>query len=86
MLFIILTLFEILDDAIRNGIPIIEIVKYFMFYMPQIFALAIPMSILLAVLINFGILEKNSEITAVKAGGWSLYRISVPIFLLASVL
>jgi LPS export ABC transporter permease LptG/LPS export ABC transporter permease LptF len=85
MLFIILTLFEILDDAIRNGIPIIEIVKYFMFYMPQIFALTIPMSILLAILINFGILEKNSEITAVKAGGWSLYRISVPIFLLASV-
>jgi len=44
------------------------------------------MSVLLAILINFGILEKNSEITAVKAGGWSLYRISVPIFLLASVL
>ncbi|MBN2318046.1 MAG: LPS export ABC transporter permease LptG [Acidobacteria bacterium] len=85
MLFIILTLFEILDDAIRNEIPIIEIVKYFMFYMPQIFTLAVPMSILLAILINFGILEKNSEITAVKAGGWSLYRISIPIFLLASV-
>jgi len=86
LLFIVLTLFELLDDAIRNGIAIIEIVEYFMFYLPQIFTLAIPMSVLLAILINFGILEKNSEITAVKAGGWSLYRVSVPIFLLASVL
>lgn len=85
MLFIVLTLFEILDDAIRNGIPVAEIIKYFMFYMPQIFTLVVPMSVLLAILVNFGILEKNSEITAVKAGGWSLYRISVPVFLLASV-
>ncbi|MBN2241257.1 MAG: LptF/LptG family permease [Acidobacteria bacterium] len=83
-LFIILTLFELLDDAIRNQIPVVEIVKYFIFYMPQILTLAVPMSILLAILINFGILEKNSEITAVKAGGWSLYRLSIPIFLLAS--
>jgi LPS export ABC transporter permease LptG len=44
----------------------------------------IPMSVLLAVLINFGILEKNSEITAIKAGGWSLYRVGIPVFLIAS--
>ncbi len=44
--------------------------------------IVVPVSILLAILINFGILEKNSEITAIKAGGWSLYRISLPIFLI----
>jgi LPS export ABC transporter permease LptG len=37
-------------------------------------------------LINFGILEKNSEVTAIKAGGWSLYRIAIPIFLIATTL
>jgi LPS export ABC transporter permease LptG len=46
--------------------------------------LVVPMSVLLGVLINFGILEKNSEITAIKAGGWSLYRVAIPVFLIAS--
>jgi LPS export ABC transporter permease LptG len=44
----------------------------------------VPMSVLLAVLISFGILEKNSEITAIKAGGWSLYRIAIPVVFIAS--
>ena len=83
-LFIILTLFELLDDAIRNDIRAMKVIEYFIFYIPQILMLAVPMSILVAILINFGILEKNSEITAIKAGGWSLYRISIPIFLFAA--
>ena len=84
ILFVVLTLFELLDDAIRNEIHFLKVVEYFFFYMPQIFTLAIPMAVLLGILINFGILEKNSEITAIKAGGWSLYRISIPVFLLAA--
>jgi LPS export ABC transporter permease LptG len=48
--------------------------------------LVVPMSVLLGVLINFGILEKNSEITAIKAGGWSLYRIAIPVILISCAL
>jgi LPS export ABC transporter permease LptG/LPS export ABC transporter permease LptF len=85
-LFILLTLFDLLDDIIRNQIPVSSVIDYFTFLTPQILMLIVPMSILLAILINFGILEKNSEITAIKAGGWSLYRIGIPIFLIASCL
>jgi LPS export ABC transporter permease LptG/LPS export ABC transporter permease LptF len=84
-LFVILTLFDLLDDIIRNRIPLIHVIGYFVFLTPQILLLVIPMSVLVAVLINFGILEKSSEITALKAGGWSLYRISLPVFVLAAV-
>jgi LPS export ABC transporter permease LptG/LPS export ABC transporter permease LptF len=83
-LFILLTLFDLLDDIIRNRIPIVYVIDYFFFYTPQILMVVIPMSVLLAVLINFGIMEKNSEITAIKAGGWSLYRISIPVFFIAA--
>jgi LPS export ABC transporter permease LptG/LPS export ABC transporter permease LptF len=86
VLFMLITLFELLDDCIRNSTPILQLVEYFTFLVPQILMMAVPMSVLLAILINFGILEKNSEITAIKAGGWSLYRISIPIFLLSSAL
>ena len=85
-LFIILTLFDLLDDIIRNRTAAADVVDYFVFLTPQILLLVVPMCILLAILINFGILEKSSEVTALKAGGWSLYRIAMPIFFLASCL
>jgi LPS export ABC transporter permease LptG/LPS export ABC transporter permease LptF len=83
-LFVLLTLFDLLDDIIRNQVSVSSVIDYFTFLTPQILMIVIPMSILLAILINFGILEKNSEITAIKAGGWSLYRISIPILIIAS--
>jgi LPS export ABC transporter permease LptG len=52
---------------------------------PQILLLIVPMAVLLAALIHFGILEKSSEITAIKAGGWSLYRISLPVIVLSGM-
>jgi LPS export ABC transporter permease LptG/LPS export ABC transporter permease LptF len=82
-LFILLTLFDLLNDIIRNRIPISYVVDYFVFLTPQILMLVVPMSVLLAILITFGILEKFSEITALKAGGWSLYRLALPVFLIA---
>jgi LPS export ABC transporter permease LptG/LPS export ABC transporter permease LptF len=85
-LFIILTLFDLLDNIIRNQIPLSFVVDYFIFLTPQILMFIVPMSVLLAILINFGILEKYSEVTALKAGGWSLYRIAMPVFLIAAIL
>ncbi len=83
-LFVVLTLFDLLDDIIRNRIAIAYVVNYFFFLIPQILMLVIPMAVLLAILISFGILEKSSEVTALKAGGWSLYRISIPVFLITA--
>jgi LPS export ABC transporter permease LptG/LPS export ABC transporter permease LptF len=82
-LFVLFTLFDLLDDIIRNKIAASMVADYFTFFTPQIIMLVVPMAVLLGVLINFGILDKNSEITAIKAGGCSLYRIAVPIFLIS---
>ncbi|MGA9059314.1 MAG: LptF/LptG family permease, partial [Terriglobia bacterium] len=48
--------------------------------------LMLPLSILVATLVNFGLLTKSNQITAIKAAGVSLYRISVPVLLAAIVL
>jgi LPS export ABC transporter permease LptG/LPS export ABC transporter permease LptF len=85
-LFLLLTLFELMDDIIKNGIPTLSVLDYLFFLIPQILMFAIPVSVLLGILIHFGILEKNSEITALKAGGWSLYRLAVPILAAACLL
>ena len=45
-----------------------------------------PLSVLIAVLVVFGTLNRTNELTAMKATGISLYRIVVPILAIASVL
>src|SRR5262249_14555866 len=50
-------------------------------YMP-----VVPLSVLLAVLISFGLLHKTSEITAMKATGVSVYRTVIPILGIATAL
>jgi LPS export ABC transporter permease LptG/LPS export ABC transporter permease LptF len=85
-LFVVLTFFDLLDDILKNRIDLAVVVNYFVFLMPQILMLVVPMGVLLAILMNFGILEKFSEVTAIKAGGWSLYRIALPVLFVAGAL
>jgi LPS export ABC transporter permease LptG len=45
-----------------------------------------PLAILIAVLVTFGVLNRNSEIIAMKATGISLYRLVIPIVSIAAIL
>jgi lipopolysaccharide export system permease protein len=53
--------------------------KYFVYTLPQTLVLTFPMSMLLAVLLAMSRLSGDSEITAMRAGGISLYRIALPV-------
>jgi len=44
-----------------------------------------PLSILLAVLITLGVMQRSNEITAIKATGISIYRIVVPVLVAAAI-
>jgi LPS export ABC transporter permease LptG/LPS export ABC transporter permease LptF len=85
-LFIVVTLFELIRDIIEHKIPATTVVIYFIFLMPQIFCWVAPLAVLLAILINLGTLTKTNEILAVKAGAVSLYRMSLPVILMAAAL
>lgn len=45
-----------------------------------------PLAVLIAVLVTFSVLNRNSEIVAMKATGISIYRLVVPIVSIAAVL
>jgi LPS export ABC transporter permease LptG/LPS export ABC transporter permease LptF len=85
-LFITVTLFELLPSIIEHQIAVGTVIVYFIFLMPQIFFWVVPLAVLLAILINLGTLTKTNEILAVKAGAVSLYRLSLPIILMAAML
>jgi LPS export ABC transporter permease LptG len=77
----VFTFFELLGDIIRNSIPMQLVGKYLLFLAPELIYETTPLSVLVAVLVTFGILTKNNEVTALKACGVSLYRLAVPVLL-----
>jgi LPS export ABC transporter permease LptG/LPS export ABC transporter permease LptF len=86
VLFLIFTFFELLSDIVRNRVPLVTVGEYLLNYIPSVLYLVTPLSVLLAVLITFGLLQKWNEITAMKATGISIYRTLVPILVIASAI
>jgi len=86
MLLLVFTLFELLGDILHNSISVLTVGEYLLNVTPYFLYYPIaPMSMLLAVLVTFGLLQRSNEIIAIKATGISLYRIVIPV-LLASCL
>lgn len=83
-LFIIITLFQLLDYITRNRIEWSVVVNYLVFLLPMIVNYVTPLAALVAVMITFGILQKTSQVVALKASGQSIYRLAAPA-LLASI-
>ena len=79
MLFIIKDLFDHLDDFVKASTPFQNIAQYYLFLIPSIFYLLVPLALLLAVLYCLSSMTKNNELTAMRASGVSLYRLLVPI-------
>jgi LPS export ABC transporter permease LptG/LPS export ABC transporter permease LptF len=73
------TFFELLNDIVKNQISMWEVVTYLFFLTPRLIYDSTPVSVLVAVLITFGVLTKHNEVTAFKACGVSLYRMAVPV-------
>ncbi len=85
MLLLIFTLFELLGDIMRNQVSPLTVGEYLVNVVPYFLYNTTPLSMLLAVLVTFGLLQRTNEITAIKATGVSLYRIIVPVLLAAAV-
>jgi LPS export ABC transporter permease LptG/LPS export ABC transporter permease LptF len=75
-------LIDVIADAFQNRIKGKVVFQYLAFEQPQILFYMLPLATLMATLVNFAIFTKTSELTAAKAGGLSLYRLSVPVVLL----
>jgi len=86
LMTLVYTFFELLKDIVRNQIPMSTVLKYLFFLTPHLIYDSTPVSVLVTVLITFGILTKNNEITAFKACGVSLYRMAVPVVVAAGTL
>ncbi len=83
VLALVFTFFELLTDIVRNKVPLITVAEYLWNLSPSMIYLMAPMGVLLGVLITFGLLDKSSELTAMKATGFSIYRATLPVIVLS---
>ncbi|HEY9232531.1 MAG TPA: LptF/LptG family permease, partial [Blastocatellia bacterium] len=85
-LFLIITLFQLLDAIARNHTDWAVVINYLVFLLPMIVNYVTPMAALVAVMVTFGLLQKTSQVVALTASGQSIYRLAVPALLASLVL
>ncbi len=72
---------EIMQSIITKGVGVWEVLEIFGLNLAWMLALSVPMSVLVATIMAFGRLASDSEILALKAGGWSWRRLAAPALL-----
>ncbi|HEY1160792.1 MAG TPA: LptF/LptG family permease [Terracidiphilus sp.] len=86
LLMLVFTVFDLLADILRNHISLFTVGEYLINLTPSMLYQIAPLAVLIAVLVTFGVLNRNSEIIAMKATGISLYRLVVPIVSISAIL
>ncbi|HYC59935.1 MAG TPA: LPS export ABC transporter permease LptG [Thermoanaerobaculia bacterium] len=71
-------------DAREHGIAASTLLTYYRIFSFTMLNWTVPISILVATLVTFAMLSKNSEVTAMKSSGISLYRLGLPILVVAA--
>ena len=81
-LFVVIDLMQDLDRYLRVKPPLVYILEHLVYRLPATLHETLPIVMLVATIFLFLTLSRNHELTAMKAAGLSLYRISLPILLL----
>lgn len=82
----VFTFFELLGDILKNHIPMSRVLTYHIYLTPKLIYDTLPISVLVSVLVTFGVMTKNNEVTAFKASGISVRRLGLPVLAMSLVL
>jgi lipopolysaccharide export system permease protein len=76
-------LLKLIEMMVNHGVTPLEILQLLGYIVPGFLELTLPMAVLLGALLGFGRMSADHELTAARACGISLYRLSVPVMVLA---
>ncbi|MFN2363205.1 MAG: LptF/LptG family permease [Halarsenatibacteraceae bacterium] len=72
-------LYEVAELIIVQEVPVNEVLRLLLYQLPEIFVQSFPMAVLFAVMSGLGRLTRENEFAALRMGGYSLYRLAVPL-------
>jgi lipopolysaccharide export system permease protein len=70
---------KLIEWIVSRGASITLILKLLLYLSPSFLVFTIPMALIVAILLSFGRLSSDNEVTAFKASGVSLYQLYVPV-------
>ena len=79
-------LLDLLDMIVTKGVPMRTVLEVFVLLLPSMIAVVVPMAVLAAVLMAFGRMAGDLEITAMKASGIGIMTTMWPVLAVAAVM
>ena len=79
-IFLLIDFIQKIDNFVEANAPQDAVFTYFLFKSPYIIINMVPVATLLAVIVMLCLMEKNNEITAMKACGVSVFEFTKPVF------
>jgi len=84
LLYVVADLTQNAEEIARNQVSMRIVLAYYANLVPQVFLDVTPFALMIAVLILLTLLERRQELTALKAAGISLFRLALPVLLVAA--
>ena len=85
-LYLLIEFFEKVDNFARKHAVLSQYFVYFLGKIPMIVTQIIPLAVLMGVFMTIGTLSHNNELTAMRVGGMSLTRISLPLLAMGLII
>lgn len=82
---LIARILELVDLVLARGVPVTQVLELFAFILPSFLETTIPMALLLGIVVAFGRLSTDGELTALRAAGLSLVQLAAPVMMFAGV-
>jgi len=84
-IYVAVDFFERIDDFMEANLPLSKALTFFFFQTPFIISQILPVCILLAVLVVFGLMTRNNEIVALKSSGIHIFYLLKPVLAIGLV-
>ena len=76
---LIARLIKLIELVVNRGVPLLSVLRLLSYILPAFLEVTLPMAMLLAILVAFGRLSADSEMTALRSSGLSLYQLVPPV-------
>lgn len=67
------------DMMVNKGVELAQVILIFLLFLPYVLIFTIPISVLAAVLLGFGRLSSDNELTALRTSGVSISKLVLPV-------
>ena len=85
-LYLLIEFFEKVDNFARKHAVLSQYLIYFLGKIPVIVTQVVPLAVLMGVFMTIGTLSHNNELTAMRTGGMSLTRITLPLLTMGLII